>query len=836
MTPFKTTSACTTLVAALSTLRSCIFLVSGLGVVLVACGSSNEDRAAAANWLTCDECLAGELDSLLLRGNGAVPVLAQALGGPSPAHVAAVREQFRASYAQRADASHGRPLRVTEEEYVRRFLGNYIATYQSRAAVALGRLETWRARRSLRSALRNEALYRPDVATLIRSALTDTLIIVSAEGQTDTVGHSLAAAPSVRATGGGRLLGGRRPLAGVEVHFLVTAGGGTVSGARQITDSLGIATVGSWTLGVVPGANALTARAGAERHPFAQTTISATSVGSAGPVLTVVAGDAQHAIAGTVLPTVPKVRVTDGGGTPMQGAAVSFTVLSGGGAVGRAATTTDVAGVATAKFWRLGDLVGQQALRIAVAGVRDTVFVATGTPVPARLVPVAGGNQVGHIGALLEPPPAVRVEDGLGAPVAGVTVAFSVASGDGQLTGAIRVSDSNGIATLGSRRLRTTPGVDSVIARAPGLVHAALFVDTARVSWTSFSAGNEHVCAIDSSGPTYCWGSNAAGQLGSGTASKQRLVPTMVIPRGFVGVSAGGEHSCAVRASGMAFCWGLNRNGTLGDSTRTSRATPRRVSGGLRFTAVIAGTYGGSGHTCGITTDSSIYCWGLNTMGQLGIGTVSPHVTHPAKITGADKWSSVVTGTGHTCALRADSTAYCWGLNSTGALGDGTRTSRASPTKVVGPQFTSLTAGALHTCGISTNGKVFCWGYNGFGQLGTGSLADTALPTQVSHSRDFTGLSGGRHHTCGIDVSGQVFCWGRNHAGQLGDGTNSQYALEPVRAGTLTNSRLLAAGGGITCAVANDEAVYCWGWKFHGQFGNGTAGPQTVRSPLLVMR
>jgi len=153
-------------------------------------------------------------------------------------------------------------------------------------------------------------------------------------------------------------------------------------------------------------------------------------------------------------------------------------------------------------------------------------------------------------------------------------------------------------------------------------------------------------------------------------------------------LSAGGNHTCGVTTTGQAYCWGSNKEGQLGDGTRNRHGRPFPVSGGLRFGGVSAG----GSHSCGVTTDNTAYCWGLNWFGQLGEGTNAtsdPFVINrlsPVQVAGGLWFDAVHASRGmFTCAITTTRRGYCWGENTNGYLGDGTREHRSRPVPVIGP-------------------------------------------------------------------------------------------------------------------------------------------------------
>lgn len=268
-----------------------------------------------------------------------------------------------------------------------------------------------------------------------------------------------------------------------------------------------------------------------------------------------------------------------------------------------------------------------------------------------------------------------------------------------------------------------------------------------------YGGDSEFACGLTSTDAAYCWGSNVGGALGVGTTTGPEMcapagtpIPCSATPveiaggRRYTVITLGGRHACALTTAGAAFCWGDNIVGQLGDGTETRRLAPVSVGGGLTFVSLSAG----GEHTCGLTSDGSAYCWGSSTNGALGHGAFTgpdfcqnpdpfarpyPCSTSPARVTGGLTFATISAGGSHTCALTPSGTAYCWGSNGGGQLGNATTNNSASPVVVAGSlTFANLSAGLEHTCGITTNGVAYCWGSNSSYALGTD---DTVLGSSV---------------------------------------------------------------------------------------------------------
>ena len=618
------------------------------------------------------------------------------------------------------------------------------------------------------------------------------------------------------------------PQANVLVTAVIaTGGGGIVGTAAQRTDVEGKAT---WTnLGISGSAGERTLRF--ESPGLASALSAPVSLGAgAGAAITLLAGNNQVAAAGAALPIPPRVRVTDAWDNPVPGAAVTFTVLTGNGAVEGGATQTAPDGTASPTAWRLGPAAGPNTLGAFLDGqpAASVTFTATATVgLAAQLEVVEGNNQQGTIGAPLPTVPGVRALDSFGNPVPGITITFTPASGSGTVAGGNATTNAQGIARVQSWVLGLALGAQSLTASRAGVPSVTITATGIAFLVQDIAAGVESSCASDLAGLAWCWGSNSAGQIGDGTATP-RLSPVQVGGAlALVGVVVGGGHACGLIAAGAAYCWGSNGSGQLGTGGVISQLQPAAVAGGHQFTQLTAGL----AHTCGLRVDGTILCWGSNTNGRLGDGTTISR-TAPTPVAGGP-WASVHAESSlHTCAVRPDASAWCWGFNGSGRLGDGTLADRSSPTLVLGDlAWQTLAAGPGHTCGLTLGGTAYCWGTGGQGQLGTGSANNISLAVPVTGGHTFATITVGVVHSCALTPAGAAWCWGFNGSGRLGDGTTTS-RLEPVAVSGGAVLQSISAGGDFTCARTTQGAAVCWGLNFEGRVGDGTTTDRLV--PVAV--
>jgi alpha-tubulin suppressor-like RCC1 family protein len=359
----------------------------------------------------------------------------------------------------------------------------------------------------------------------------------------------------------------------------------------------------------------------------------------------------------------------------------------------------------------------------------------------------------------------------------------------------------------------------------------------------------ETACAIESaSGRVACWGDNSKGQIGDGTTT-DRTTPTLVSGlTHVVGLAGEWAANCALRGDGTVWCWGLYAwiaSGGLQDSH-----VPRQVTS--LANDVVALTTG-----CALTSTGTVWCWGDNSFGAVGDGTTSgddglgnrltpvaviglsdPASAHVAAIAGADD---------HRCALKTDGTVWCWGRDNYGQLGDGTsglNNIQTTPVHVQGlSNAVAIACGYSVSCAVKADGTAWCWGMNRDGQIGNGTSSDSysaaTTPVQVSGISDAVAISasnidfgvddnnanifyGGAN--CVIRASGALLCWGFNNQCQVGNGTCSPAltgVTSPVAVTGMGNNVInVASGYDFTMALRADGTLWWWGGALYDSAAN----------------
>ena len=247
----------------------------------------------------------------------------------------------------------------------------------------------------------------------------------------------------------------------------------------------------------------------------------------------------------------------------------------------------------------------------------------------------------------------------------------------------------------------------------------------------------------------------------------------------------------------------------------------------------VVGVSASHSHTCAVTNDGRVFCFGSNAQGELGVGDTYNRV-RPAEVS-LPPARAVYAGDRISCALLQDGVARCWGRGSRGGLGNGSLERALAPsTDVAAGPWSILSAQDEHVCGIDTDGALFCWGSNDEGQCGQGSQSEAvATPVRVGTDR-FIAVGAGQGHTCAIRDDGTLHCWGRNTAAQLGLGEGaSGLVLEVTQIGTDNDWVALHAAQSGNCAIKSDATVHCWGREIDHAYGFDMGEDRTFHNPTM---
>jgi len=322
-------------------------------------------------------------------------------------------------------------------------------------------------------------------------------------------------------------------------------------------------------------------------------------------------------------------------------------------------------------------------------------------------------------------------------------------------------------------------------------------------------------------------------------------------------VSAGWNHSCALDIDGAAWCWGHDRNGELGVDTTTlapraiTSDRPKRVAGGMRFTAIAAG----EGFTCALTATGAAYCWGTNRDFQLGNaaalggGCSSPCSTTPVLVAGGHQFRKLFVNS-TACGVTTSDALYCWGrIGEAGVPGLSYTDSSTDPVQITAGSsdagWDSMGSMVIHACGSTKERRAVCWGTNGFGALGSGDTVPVvaASPRLVATTTPLHGVVASEFGGCGLDDNGRAMCWG--HGGLLGTdapthqeclaastqptGVTASCSAVPVAVASPVSFTSLAGGAMTVCGLTAEGVVHCWG-----EIPVSTGTPGRASTPVVV--
>jgi alpha-tubulin suppressor-like RCC1 family protein len=389
--------------------------------------------------------------------------------------------------------------------------------------------------------------------------------------------------------------------------------------------------------------------------------------------------------------------------------------------------------------------------------------------------------------------------------------------------------------TVGGGALQNLSVVSST--QITGLTPASASSGAKDVSVSSSSHGSGTCTACFTYNPALTVSSVSPnnGPLAGGTAvtitgtNFPMTVDSMRVGTGWLGslVRANGTQLTGITPSGKA-------SGAVDVTVYTTSEGSGTCTGcftynpGVTWTSASLGAF----HTCGLTSSGTAYCWGSNQYGGLGDGSTTQRLT-PVAVAGGITFASLTAGSLHTCGLTSGGAAYCWGINDYGELGDGSTVNRFTPVAVAGGlTFATLVADGQHTCGLTIGRAAYCWGRNQYDQLGDSSATNRLIPVAVVGGLTFTSLTAGGDHTCGLTSGGAAYCWGYNVDGRIGDGSTTNRATPVAVAGGITFGTL-TAGGGHTCGLTSSGAAYCWGYNGSGNVGDGSTTDR--HTPVAVV-
>jgi alpha-tubulin suppressor-like RCC1 family protein len=246
----------------------------------------------------------------------------------------------------------------------------------------------------------------------------------------------------------------------------------------------------------------------------------------------------------------------------------------------------------------------------------------------------------------------------------------------------------------------------------------------------------------------------------------------------------------------------------------------------------------GADHTCGLKTDGTAFCWGSNQYGQLGLtatdtvcvtaDTTFPCASRPTAVNTTLKFTSISAGQRHTCAITTSREAYCWGANDDGQLGSVANTGADLRVVASTLPWTQISAGSTHSCAVRSDGVLFCWGENDRGQLGTAAITSSPTPVRVSIANPIASVSAGQARTCARTTTGTVYCFGAIWVVRQNGLELQRSQPAPQLVPQAPAMVALSVGAFTTCGTDVAGLAYCWEANARGSMGNGTTDGDTM--------
>ena len=291
-------------------------------------------------------------------------------------------------------------------------------------------------------------------------------------------------------------------------------------------------------------------------------------------------------------------------------------------------------------------------------------------------------------------------------------------------------------------------------------------------------------------------------------------------------IASGLEHTLAIKSDGTLWAWGRNDNGQLGIGTIINSNIPIQIGTATNWKIVS----GGANHSAGIKTDGTLWTWGDNFFGQLGNGAFnSGNTLVPTQIGIGGFWDTVDCGYYFNVALQGSfsKSLWTWGVNDFNQLGNGNLINVNIPQQIgTSLNWLSVSAGAYHSVALEfvTGGnRLMSWGFSNYGQLGGGSFTSRSVPTQVGIDLNWQTVVTGYFHSLAKKTNGTLWAWGYNGDGQIGNGNNTSSVNTPIQIGTDTNWQgVLAPGYHHSMAKKSDGTLWSWGSNTFGALGSPT--------------
>jgi len=320
-------------------------------------------------------------------------------------------------------------------------------------------------------------------------------------------------------------------------------------------------------------------------------------------------------------------------------------------------------------------------------------------------------------------------------------------------------------------------------------------------------AGNTFVLALKTDNTLWGWGANYNGELGDGTYQLRPAISQIGNASDWLTIAAGGEHTIAIKADGTLWSWGSNTAGQLGDGTTVKKNIPIQIGTDNDWRAIST-----KGFTSfAIKQNGTLWGWGQNNISNVGLGFYSLNITIPTQVGTETNWKNIYAGFDITVAIKTDNTLWAWGSNLSGKIGVGGFTGNyLSPIQIgTDTDWKEVSTGS-HTLALKQNGTMWAWGNNSHGELGDNSNINKDLPLQIGTDTDWLNVYATNYSSYSIKNNGTLWTWGSNTNYEMGNGTTTNISI-PTQLNNETNWESVSPRGSHAEAFKSDKSIYHWG-------------------------
>lgn len=342
------------------------------------------------------------------------------------------------------------------------------------------------------------------------------------------------------------------------------------------------------------------------------------------------------------------------------------------------------------------------------------------------------------------------------------------------------------------------------------------------------ATGHNSTHCIKSNGKAYSWGRNTYGQLGDNSTTQRNTPVSVITTQRFnnIGINSAGYTPMSIKSNGDAYGWGKNDSWQVGDNSPQfnpiNRCTPVAVCDNHNFIKV----GGGYGHTLAIDSGNTAWGWGYNNYGCLGDNII--YIPVPVRISPTLNLIEISAGQNYSLGIDTDGQGWAWGYNNLGQLGNNsTSTGWQYPIAICGNHtFCRITAAAGHSLAIDIHGQAWAWGYNRFGGLGDNTVTQRLTPVAVCGGHSFVEISAGNDSQYGIsaaiDNNGYAWCWGQNGGGNIGDNTTTSRRTPVAVCGGHSFTDIKSGSNYFTIGLDINGKAWAWGYNQYGELGDNT--------------